>query len=200
MFLFGSLIRTKPVERLYRFSTRDLLARVYKTLYIVTLWPYVMSRIDVIGWKDCKIYDAVDAGSVQMLEHFHFPNVIACLISWFVLSSLYLLPPASAVEVIELEPSVRVCVHSHNWTVSRMDNKFDMQVCQDHILVKFDGQGHRSKVKVMRSKNVISMLLGWDLELCTATVAYGVKSWRHLTSQHDVIWRHSMTSYDVTMK
>ncbi len=49
-----------------------------------------------------------------------------------------------------------VCEHSHGWTVWHTDTKFGGGVYLDNISNKFDNQGHRSKFKVTRLKNVIS--------------------------------------------
>ena len=70
------------------------------------------------------------------------------------------LPPASVVEVIESDRCVWfcvcvcvcVCVHSHDWTVWPMTLIFGMWVELDLRQVGIVGQGHRSKVKVTRSK------------------------------------------------
>ncbi len=69
------------------------------------------------------------------------------------------LPPASAVEVIKTEASVCVCVlvceHSHGWTNWRTVTKFGTGVDLDNISEEFNGQGRRSKVKVIQLKNVV---------------------------------------------
>ena len=58
----------------------------------------------------------------------------------------------------------RVCVclsvsqRSHGWTVWAMDLKFGRNIAFDNTLDKFEGQGHRSKVKVDIFKNVIFRL------------------------------------------
>ncbi len=41
-----------------------------------------------------------------------------------------------------------------------MDLQFGMNITIDYILNEFEGQGHRSKVKVVRLKNVIFGILG----------------------------------------
>ncbi len=70
-------------------------------------------------------------------------------------------PPTLAVECIKSVPfvclSVRLSVsrHSPSQTVCHMDLKFSIGIDFDDISDEFDGQGHRSKVKVMRLKNVI---------------------------------------------
>ncbi len=45
-----------------------------------------------------------------------------------------------------------VCEHSDGWTVWHIIKKFSTGIDFDYILYEFDGQGHRSKVKVTRSK------------------------------------------------
>ncbi len=45
--------------------------------------------------------------------------------------------------------------HSPSQTVCRMDLKFSIGIDFDDISDEIDGQGHRSKVKVVRLKNVI---------------------------------------------
>ena len=49
---------------------------------------------------------------------------------------------------------VCVCYHSNGRTDRHTDFNFGMVVKWKNIEVKFRGQGHRSKVNVMRSKNV----------------------------------------------
>ncbi len=39
--------------------------------------------------------------------------------------------------------------------------KFGPEINLDDIVKEFEGQGHRSKVKVIRLKNVISRVLEW---------------------------------------
>ena len=39
--------------------------------------------------------------------------------------------------------------------------KFGIGIDLDNILFEFEGQGHRSKVKVMQLKNVICRILAW---------------------------------------
>ena len=74
----------------------------------------------------------------------------------------------------------------------------------DHISNEFDGQGHRSKFKVSRLKNVIFGQFYCLFLLCVTwyiTMALSMVSWRHVTSRYDVMmacnvmWRHSMTSW-----
>ncbi len=81
--------------------------------------------------------------------------------SIYALSGLLFLTPVSAVEVIETVPSVclSVCEHSHSQTVGHMVTKFSTGTDLDDILDKFYGQGHGSKVKVTRSKNVIFKII-----------------------------------------
>ena len=50
---------------------------------------------------------------------------------------------------------VLVCEHSYGWTDRRTVRKFGTGVDLDDISDEFDGQGHRSKVKVIQLKNVI---------------------------------------------
>ena len=108
------------------------------------------------------------------------------------------LPPASAVEVIKTVSSVCVCGCVCVCLVQRLT----LMISWD----RFDGQGHRSKVKVTRSKNVISKISWlecqntkhWSMMLlwCYATSCY-VTIWRR-----NGMWRHRMTSqnYSSQMK
>ena len=110
-----------------------------------------------------------------------------------------LLPPASAVEVIESVPSVCVSVcpcvsyHSCGWTDWDIGLKFGVGICLDNISDDFIGQGQRSKFKVTKLGNVIVLTysyfsdttVSWSMVWC-----HDVTAWRH-----DVIWRHSMTSW-----
>ena len=47
-----------------------------------------------------------------------------------------------------------VCLRSTGWTIGPTDLKFGARIKDHHILDKFEGQGHRSKVKVTKVKNV----------------------------------------------
>ena len=76
----------------------------------------------------------------------------------------FLFPPASAVEVIKSVPSVCLCIcasvcvfvcqRSHGWMVWHADPEFGGMYI-DHHSDEFEGQGLRSKVKVIRWKNMI---------------------------------------------
>ncbi len=48
-----------------------------------------------------------------------------------------------------------VCQHSHSLTVEAKDTKFGVGMYLDHVSNEFNSQGHRSKVKVARLKNVV---------------------------------------------
>ena len=50
--------------------------------------------------------------------------------------------------------SVCVCLRSTGWTVGPKDLKFGARIKDHHTLDNFEGQGHRSKVKVTKVKNV----------------------------------------------
>ena len=71
-----------------------------------------------------------------------------------------LLPPALAEEVIFSVASMCVCVcvcvclRYTGWTVGPTDLKFGAHIKDHYILDEFEGQGHRSKVKVTEVKNV----------------------------------------------
>ena len=111
-------------------------------------------------------------------------------------SEVISLPPASAVEVIESVPSVCVSVsqHSHDWTVWSTDFKFGAEMHLDHISDEFDGQGHRSKFKVTRLKNVIFSQFYYPFLLyvtCYITVVFTMALWRHSMTS----WRHGLTSW-----
>ncbi len=73
-----------------------------------------------------------------------------------------------------------------------MDLQFGMNITIDDILDEFEGQGHRSKVKVVRLKNAIFGLLGVPcghspsyimeaqiVTLCDVMRCYSVTSLRH---------------------
>ncbi len=83
--------------------------------------------------------------------------------------------------------SVSVCEHSHGWTDWHTVTKFGTGIDLDDILDNFVGQGHRSKVKVTRSKNVISMIFSI---VCKDT-KYDVMVWCL-----DVIWHHVTSRLD----
>ncbi len=69
------------------------------------------------------------------------------------------LPPVSAVEFIKTEPSLCVCVCvcecSHDWMGWRTITKFCTAIDLEDLSDEFNGQGRRSKVKVIQLKNVI---------------------------------------------
>ena len=99
-----------------------------------------------------------------------------------------LFPPASAVEGIKSVPSVCVCVclsvceRSHGWTIWHADPKFGGGVDLDNISDEFKDQGHRSKVKVARLKNVISEVSDWWITQSQFVMTPDV-----MTSRHDVL-------------
>ncbi len=77
----------------------------------------------------------------------------------------------------------------------------------DHISDEFDDQGHRSKIKVIRYKNVIfwcfthifTIHLLQNSGLWRHMTSCDVVAWRHMMAWHDVTWRHATTScHDVT--
>ncbi len=77
-----------------------------------------------------------------------------------------------------------VCQHSHGWMDLRMVTKFcttDLDL--DDLSHKFDGQGHRSKVKVTRPK----MWFSWFSHLSDQikNAGYAMMSWHYVTSWHD---------------
>ncbi len=70
--------------------------------------------------------------------------------------------------------------------------KFATGVDIDNILDEFAGQGHRTRVKVMRlKKHHFHDFLIWVNKY--QVLAHGVMSWCHMTS-----WDHIVMSYDVT--
>ena len=89
---------------------------------------------------------------------------------------------------------VSVCGHTHGWPVWHFSTKFSTGIDLDDILEEFDGQGHRSKVKVTRSKHDFHDFLVWVPRY--KTVASGV-TWCYVTFcddttwRHDVMWRHT---------
>ncbi len=122
-------------------------------------------------------------------------------------------PPASAVEGIKSVPSVCACVclsviqRSHGWTVWHTDPKFDGGVNLDNISDEFEGQGHRSKVKVARTKKRDFRSFSW----VNYTEPVCHDTWHHVTSRHDVMmsldvmkswygvttsWHDVLTSFD----
>ncbi len=66
-----------------------------------------------------------------------------------------MLPLASAVKVIEPVPSVCVSVCASVSALTATNLKFYIEMNLDNIFGEFDGQGHRSKVKVTSLENVI---------------------------------------------
>ncbi len=87
---------------------------------------------------------------------------------------------------------VSVCGHSYGWTVWHIMMKFSTGIDLDDILDEFDGQGHRSQVKVTRSKTWVS----WFSRLSARIQNIGL--WCDVILLCDVIWRHGMTSHDIT--
>ena len=97
-----------------------------------------------------------------------------------------------------------VSLRSHGWTVWHADPKFGRGLDLDNISDEFEDQGHRSKVKVARLKNVIFEVSdGWITQnqfVMTPDVMWHhvTTSWRHMTSWYDVMMsRHDvLTSVD----
>ena len=110
-----------------------------------------------------------------------------------------LLPPASVVEVIKMEPSVclSVCQCSDGWTVWRMVTTFGIGIDLDDLLDKFDGQGQRSKSS---SWNMYCTCFGLGF-LCYNLIwvnryqilAYSLMPWRNVMSWHGVRMSHDVT-------
>ncbi len=104
------------------------------------------------------------------------------------------LPPASAVEVIELVPCFRLPVflsfclsvsqHSQSHTVWHTDTKLGTGIDLDKISAKFDGQGHRSKLNVAKSKTWFSRFFSFEWP--------DTEPWPMMWC-HDVMWRHNVT-------
>ncbi len=100
---------------------------------------------------------------------------------------IQLFPPVSAVEGMESVPPVRLCIYnwcvcqrSHGWTVWDTNLKFCMNIALENILGEFEGQRHRSKVKVPILKNLISdFLMEWPAQI-------------HFVMTYDAMWRHGM--------
>ncbi len=112
------------------------------------------------------------------------------VINSFGIIFLSLLPPASAVEVIKTEPSVCVCVsvceHSHGWTNWGMVTKFGTEIDLDDLSAEFDGQGHRSKIKVIQLTTVIFGFLAWVL-----CAIIGVRAWKRFMGVHALNSAHA---------
>ena len=95
--------------------------------------------------------------------------IITCICSKCVIMLLF--PPASAVEGINsvrcvcLSVCLSVSQRSQGWTDWATDPKFGVGIDLDNISEEFEGQGHRSKVKVANLKNVIFGLFLW-CDLC----------------------------------
>ncbi len=74
---------------------------------------------------------------------------------------------------------VSVCLSviqlSHGWTVWRTDQKFGVGFDIDNISDVFKGQGHRSKVKVTRLKNVILDFQIWPMQYMKCIFVMHVK-------------------------
>ncbi len=94
---------------------------------------------------------------------------------------------------------VSVCEHSHGWMDWHTITKFGTGIYLDGIWDEFDVQGQRSRVKVTRSKNLMSMIFWLQCQYakCWPVVwhydvmwCHGMESWRHGM----IPWHHSMTS------
>ena len=78
---------------------------------------------------------------------------------------------------------------SHGWTVWHTDVKIGRDIDLDKILDNFEGQGHRSKVKVAILKNVI--FRHFDGATCIdCTDPFYDDVWSHMTLRRDITaWR-----------
>ncbi len=95
---------------------------------------------------------------------------------------------------------VSVCLSvselSHGWSVWPRITKFGAGIDVDDISAKFDGQGHRSKVKVARLKNMIFRLSSHGVTYVNWTEPFCHDTWRHVTSRHDITERrHDVTAW-----
>ncbi len=115
-------------------------------------------------------------------------------------ASSHFFPPALAVEGIKSVRSVCVCVsvclsviqRSHRWTVWRTDLKFGRRDDLYNRSDEFEGQGHRSKVKVGTLKKREFSTFWW-CDLCKIVHIhlpwhfrpFNVTAWRH-----DIIYWH----------
>ncbi len=96
---------------------------------------------------------------------------------------------------MESVPSVRlsVCVsvyqRSHGWTVWATDLKFGRNIAFDNISGRFEGQGHRSKVKVAKKRDFLTFSYGMTNIDCTEPFCHD--AWHHGMTSRDVV-----TSYD----
>ena len=84
---------------------------------------------------------------------------------------------------LSVRPSV--IQRSFGWTVWNTDPKIGRDIDLDDISDEFEGQGHRSKVKITRLKNMILQSCRWactDVQ-CHQTVKY----YKGVMSQRDII-------------
>ena len=116
------------------------------------------------------------------------------------------LPPASAVEVIKTVPSVCVCVClSVCLFVSALTAEpFDIgsrnlaqgltvMISWTSSMVKVKGQGHQVKKRDFLDFVIwVSRCQTQAYGVTKDSIIYGVTSWHHMTSLHDVTWRHRM--------
>ncbi len=81
---------------------------------------------------------------------------------------------------------VCVCQRSHSWNVWRTDPKFGGGIDFDNISDEFEGQGHRSKVKITSLKKVISEVSDGLVFVLSAMTRL------HVASHHDVFWQKNL--------
>ncbi len=97
---------------------------------------------------------------------------------------------------------VSVCLSvselSRGWTVWPRTTKSGTGIDLDNISAKFDGQGHRSKVKVARLKNVIFRLFPYGVTYVDCTNPFCHDILRQVTSRHDIMTSQNDASRDVT--
>ena len=85
-----------------------------------------------------------------------------------------------------------VSQRSPGWTVWATDLKFGVRIDLDNISDEFEGQSHRSKVKVAILKKTWFSDFSYGVTYVDCTEPFRHDTWRHVTSCHDI-----MTSRDV---
>ncbi len=97
------------------------------------------------------------------------------------------LPPPSAVEFIQSEPCVSVCVSTlaaEPFDLWPQFSVWNLTLARPGLQVKVKGQGHQVKF------HFVVIWVTWPMMWRHVTSLYDVHLWRQMTSHYDVMWHH----------